>query len=121
VEFVFNHPSLAISTRLSDIDNRDLEILHPNGPYSGRVQSDKMPSQIPTSMRAIALPEYCKPDKYDIGTLPTPVIGNPDDVLIKVHAASINPIDVKLASGVAKLMKKDKCVYPSLLDLILQR
>jgi NADPH:quinone reductase-like Zn-dependent oxidoreductase len=66
-----------------------------------------MTSEIPTTMRAIALPAYCKPDKYDIGTIPVPKIKKPHEILIKVHAASINPIDVKMASGIGKLIHKD--------------
>jgi NADPH:quinone reductase-like Zn-dependent oxidoreductase len=66
-----------------------------------------MASNIPTSMRAIALAAYGKPSQYDIATLPTPQVTKDDEVLIKVHAASINPVDVKLASGVAKMFKKD--------------
>lgn len=61
-------------------------------------------------MRAIALAKYCKPDEYEVATLPTPEITKPDEVLIKVHAASVNPVDVKLASGMMKAMKKDTYV-----------
>jgi NADPH:quinone reductase-like Zn-dependent oxidoreductase len=66
-----------------------------------------MAPEIPTTMRAIALLTYCKPDKYDIGTVPVLKIARPDEILIKVHAASINPVDVKMASGVAKIIQKD--------------
>jgi NADPH:quinone reductase-like Zn-dependent oxidoreductase len=55
-------------------------------------------------MRSLAIEEYCKPDDYQILSLPIPKVSAPDDVLIKVHAASINPIDVKIASGVAKFV-----------------
>jgi NADPH:quinone reductase-like Zn-dependent oxidoreductase len=66
-----------------------------------------MTADIPSSMRAIALATYVKPDEYEVATLPTPAITQPDEVLIKVHAASINPIDVKIASGATKAMKND--------------
>ena len=49
-------------------------------------------------MRAIALSKFCKPSEYGLATLPVPQIKQPDEVLIKVHAAAINPIDVKMAS-----------------------
>jgi NADPH:quinone reductase-like Zn-dependent oxidoreductase len=65
-------------------------------------------SEIPPTMRALALPCYSKPEDYDTATLPTPELTQPDDVLIKVHAASINPIDVKLASGMGKMMATDR-------------
>lgn len=69
-----------------------------------------MVTDIPTSMRAIALAAYGKPSQYDIATLPTPQVTKEDEVLIRVHAAAINPIDVKLAAGEAKIMIKDKYV-----------
>jgi NADPH:quinone reductase-like Zn-dependent oxidoreductase len=64
-----------------------------------RNMADTMATQIPHTMRALALSRYCKPADYDVATLPTPEISQPDELLIKVHAASVNPIDVKLASG----------------------
>jgi NADPH:quinone reductase-like Zn-dependent oxidoreductase len=67
-------------------------------------------------MRAIALAAYGKPSEYDIATLPTPQITKDDEVLIKVHAASIYPVDVKFASGAAKMMKKDTYVLHSLVS-----
>ncbi|KAG0651068.1 NOGO-interacting [Hyphodiscus hymeniophilus] len=50
-----------------------------------------MAANIPQTMRAIALSKYCKPNEYAVATLPTPSISNPDELLIKVHAASVNP------------------------------
>jgi NADPH:quinone reductase-like Zn-dependent oxidoreductase len=55
-------------------------------------------------MRSLAIEEYCIPDDYQILCLPIPKVSAPDDVLIKVHGASINPIDVKIASGAAKFV-----------------
>lgn len=66
-----------------------------------------MVAEIPSSMRAIALAQYAKPTEYDFATVPTPTISQPDEILIKVSAASINPVDVKMASGVAKMMGTD--------------
>ena len=65
-----------------------------------------MATQIPTSMRALTLSKYCKPNDYNLATLPTPSISQPDQLLIKVRAASVNPIDVKLAAGLGKYMEK---------------
>lgn len=53
----------------------------------------------PPTMRALALHRFGNPETYDIATVPTPKITQPDEVLIKVEAASINPVDVKLANG----------------------
>jgi hypothetical protein len=50
-----------------------------------------MAATIPRTMRAIALSKYCKPNEYELATLPTPEISNPDELLIKVHSASVNP------------------------------
>lgn len=55
-------------------------------------------------MQALIFNRYCKPDEYEILQLPVPEIKSPDDILIKVHAVSINPVDVKMASGAAKIM-----------------
>lgn len=57
-----------------------------------------MTPQIPRTMRAIALTKYCKPTEYQLATLPVPTISKPDELLIKVKAAAVNPIDVKMAS-----------------------
>lgn len=56
-----------------------------------------MVSKIPTTMRALALHEHCNPSVYGVGTLPVPQITREDELLVKVHAASVNPVDVKLA------------------------
>jgi hypothetical protein len=69
-----------------------------------------MASAIPTTMRALAIQKYSKPSGYEILELPVPGIKNPKDILVKVRAASINPVDVKFASGLVKMMKKDTFV-----------
>jgi NADPH:quinone reductase-like Zn-dependent oxidoreductase len=53
-------------------------------------------------MKSLAISDYCTPDKYAMMTLSIPKVDEPDQLLIKVHAASINPVDVHVASGVAK-------------------
>jgi len=68
-------------------------------------------------MHAVALSKYCKPSEYDLATVPTPKITKPDELLIKVRAASINPVDVKLASGLGKFMEKSKFPYKIGYDL----
>lgn len=64
-------------------------------------------SSIPATMRALAIAAYGKPSTYGIATVPTPRITQPDEVLIKVHATSVNPIDIVLASGALKMATKD--------------
>jgi len=55
-------------------------------------------SNLPTTMRALALSKRCTPEGYQIATLPVPRIQSEHEILVKVKAASINPIDVFMAS-----------------------
>lgn len=59
-------------------------------------------------MLAINIPQHATPDQYELGEVPSPTVELATDILIKVHAASINPIDVKKASGATKLVLTDK-------------
>ncbi|KFY85413.1 hypothetical protein V500_08437 [Pseudogymnoascus sp. VKM F-4518 (FW-2643)] len=63
-------------------------------------------AQIPPTMRALAIPSYGKPSSYGLASVPTPQITQPDEVLIKVHAAGVNPIDIKVAEGALKMAHK---------------
>ncbi|KAK5994235.1 Reticulon-4-interacting protein 1 [Cladobotryum mycophilum] len=62
-------------------------------------------------MLSLYVPSYSTPAGYQLGELPRPIPTHPKDVLIKVHATSINPIDVKKAAGKAKLALKDEFPY----------
>jgi NADPH:quinone reductase-like Zn-dependent oxidoreductase len=53
------------------------------------------------SMRAVVLHEYGGPDKLKYEVVPDPVAGR-GEVLVRVAAASVNPIDYKLRSGEMK-------------------
>jgi NADPH:quinone reductase-like Zn-dependent oxidoreductase len=52
-------------------------------------------------MRAVVLHEYGGPDKLKYEVVPDPVAGR-GEVLVRVAAASVNPIDYKMRSGEAK-------------------
>jgi NADPH:quinone reductase-like Zn-dependent oxidoreductase len=52
-------------------------------------------------MKAVVLHEYGGPKHLKYETFPDPTPG-PGEVLVRVHAASINPIDWKMRSGAAK-------------------
>lgn len=59
-------------------------------------------------MLSINIPKHTTPDQYELGEVPALAVEHPTDILIKVHAASINPIDVKKASGATKMVLKDR-------------
>jgi hypothetical protein len=59
-------------------------------------------------MESWHLNDYAQPQGYELGQLSRPEIENATEVLIKVHAASVNPIDVKMASGAVKMMTSFK-------------
>ena len=52
-------------------------------------------------MKAVLLHAYGGPEQLKYEDVPTPKPGD-DEVLVKIHATSINPIDYKLRSGSAK-------------------
>ncbi|KAJ5305178.1 uncharacterized protein N7443_004838 [Penicillium atrosanguineum] len=62
-------------------------------------------------MLSINIPQHTTPDSYQLSEVPVPKIDSPKDILIKTYAASINPIDVKKASGASKLALKDSFPY----------
>lgn len=67
-----------------------------------------------SEMLSINVPSFTDPSKYQLSTLPRPVVSEPTDVVIQVHAASINPIDVKKASGIFKAgLPEEYAAFPS--------
>ncbi|KAB8262371.1 chaperonin 10-like protein [Aspergillus pseudonomiae] len=62
-------------------------------------------------MLSINIPSYSDPSGYILSELPAPEITDSKDVLIKVHAASVNPVDLKKAEGVLKAALKDTFPY----------
>jgi NADPH:quinone reductase-like Zn-dependent oxidoreductase len=59
-----------------------------------------------SQMHALVASKYCTPDGYEIAELPKVEIKDPRDVLVRIHAASINPHDVKEARGMKKIVQK---------------
>lgn len=57
-----------------------------------------MPS-IPKTMRSLAVPRYCEPAEYEVMELPVPDIRSPHEVLVQVHAASLNTGDTQAVGG----------------------
>ncbi|KAJ5864482.1 uncharacterized protein N7529_006398 [Penicillium soppii] len=62
-------------------------------------------------MLSLNVATYSSPSGYQLTELAKPELIDPKDVIIKVHAASINPIDVKKADGILKLAIKDSFPY----------
>jgi NADPH:quinone reductase-like Zn-dependent oxidoreductase len=60
-----------------------------------------------SEMLSVTAPTYTDPSRYELSKLPRPTVANKTDVVIKVYAASINPVDVKKAAGVFKLAVKE--------------
>ena len=58
-------------------------------------------------MLSLNISSYSKPSEYQVSELPQPSLASSKDVIVKVYAASINPIDVKRAGGALKLAVKD--------------
>jgi len=58
-----------------------------------------MATSIPKTMRSLCIRHFGTPSKWEIADLPTPKITRGDEVLVKVHAAAINPTDIGAARG----------------------
>lgn len=56
-----------------------------------------------STMLAVTAPRYTDPAGYELSQLPIPNVTEPNDVVVRVHAASINPVDVKIAAGAMKI------------------
>ncbi len=54
-------------------------------------------------MKAFMIDKYGKADVVRLADMPEPVLQD-DDVLVEIHAASINPLDLKIRSGEFKLL-----------------
>ncbi|WP_199590024.1 NAD(P)-dependent alcohol dehydrogenase [Bremerella cremea] len=57
-------------------------------------------------MQAIVLPRYGSADNFQVTSIRPPKI-TADQVLIKIHAASVNPVDWKLRQGMLKWVMPD--------------
>ena len=61
-----------------------------------------------SSMTCVIAAAFTDPRGYQLSQLPMPTVNEPTDVVMRVHAASVNPVDVKKAAGVLKLAVKDE-------------
>lgn len=62
-------------------------------------------------MLSVVAQTYTKPSGYELAKVPKPVVTEKTDVVIRVHAASINPIDTKKAAGAMKAVAPDEFPY----------
>jgi NADPH:quinone reductase-like Zn-dependent oxidoreductase len=67
-----------------------------------------MTSTTSSEMQSVCIPSYTKPSGYGVAKLPKPVIDADTEVIIKILAASINPVDVKKAGGLMKMIVPDR-------------
>ena len=67
-------------------------------PYNyRRMTTVPRPFPLPSSMSAWQLHEYGSINQLKLSnSVPMPVISCPHDVLVRVHAASVNPVDVMM-------------------------
>ncbi|WP_439567494.1 NADP-dependent oxidoreductase [Sphingopyxis sp.] len=56
-------------------------------------------------MQAFLLNRYGGPEATELADVPRPVPG-PDDVLVRVHAAGLNPVDFKTRDGMLKVVQR---------------
>ena len=63
-------------------------------------------------MRAALFDRYGTNEVVEVKDIPVPVPG-PDEVLVRVHAASVNPVDWKVRDGMAKIFTGSK--FPKVL------
>ena len=67
-------------------------------------------------MRSLIAPKFTDPSGYEIQEKEDPTISKPTEILVEVHAASINGHDVIMASGKTKMLQTVPLPYPTGLD-----
>ena len=59
-------------------------------------------SIVPVNMKAWQLADFQGVENIKMGDMRVPTLNSPTDVLIKVDAASLNPLDVMMSNGYGK-------------------
>ena len=59
-------------------------------------------------MRALTFKRYGKPDQLALADIPRPTPG-PNEILVQVHAAGLNPIDNMIPKGAFKPSSSFNC------------
>lgn len=71
----------------------------------------------PADMLSLTAPRYTSPSNFTLSRLPVPALSSPTDVLVKVHATSINPGEIRRASGQLKVFLASTFPHQLGLDL----
>ena len=66
---------------------------------------------ISPTMRSLCVHAYGTPTDFGIADIPLPKITMPNQALVRVHAASINPVDMEVARGDYKAIMKLPSVF----------
>lgn len=76
-----------------------------NRVQQGQTHTTNTPNmeQVPRTMRALVAPKHCRPDGYEVMQLPLPELTEPNQVLIRIHAAAMQTGDCQLASGSGRM------------------
>lgn len=65
-------------------------------------------------MLAITVPNFIYPSVYTLSEVDVPSVKEPTDILIRVHGASVNPINVKKADGKSNFAIAEEYAFTSL-------
>ncbi|GAB5594010.1 hypothetical protein Unana1_08910 [Umbelopsis nana] len=78
---------------------------------------------IPTTMNAVIVEKVGSPDNLKYTQVPVPTIKNPTDILIKVKAAAVNPVEAKFRNGnfVNFLIKKNAILGADYSGIVVQK
>jgi len=55
-------------------------------------------------MKAVFIQQYGGNDVLQYGDVVKPALGGPDHVMVRIHAASINPLDYRMRSGLTRIV-----------------
>jgi len=71
---------------------------------------------VPSKMKAWCLTSFNGVENLTLGEISVPAIRTPKDVLIKVNAASLNPLDIMMSGGYGEEMLSKLRTLPSVCD-----
>lgn len=63
---------------------------------------------LPATMRALQMATYGDPDVLQYVEAKTPQLQLPTDIIVRVHAAGVNPVEAKMRQGNMALLLKPK-------------